>query len=107
MTHIVDVLDNTFETDIVNSDQPVIVDFWAPWCGPCKMFAPTFEATAPEYDGKMKFAKVNVDEAGESAAKFGVRSIPTIMLFKNGEVVDTHIGGMSQAQLKAFADKHC
>ncbi len=102
--HIKNVSDGTFDQDVLKSDQPVVVDFWAPWCGPCKMIAPILEEVAAEYAGKLTIAKVNVDENQETAAKFGIRGIPTLMLFKNGQVSATKVGALSKSQLTAFLD---
>ncbi len=102
--HIKNVSDGTFDQDVLNSDQPVLVDYWAAWCGPCKMIAPILEEVASEYAGKLTVAKVNVDENQETAAKFGIRGIPTLMLFKNGQVSATKVGALSKSQLTAFLD---
>ncbi len=102
--HIKNVSDGTFDQDVLKSDQPVLVDYWAAWCGPCKMIAPILEEVAAEYAGKVRVAKVNVDENQETAAKFGIRGIPTLMLFKNGQVSATKVGALSKSQLTAFLD---
>jgi len=98
--------DASFESDVLKSAAPVVVDFWAEWCGPCKSIAPILEAVAKEYGGRLKVAKINVDENGGTAAKFGVRGIPTLMLFKNGAVVATKVGALSKSQLTLFLDSH-
>ncbi|UFX82651.1 thioredoxin [Candidatus Absconditicoccus praedator] len=83
---VIEVNDQQFEQEVLNSDIPVIVDFWAPWCGPCNQFAPTFENLSVDYEGKVKFVKVNVDESQQYAANYGVMSIPTLLIFKNGQI---------------------
>jgi len=93
------VNDTNFEAEVIKSDIPVIVDFYADWCGPCKMMGPIFEEVAPKFEGKVKFAKLNVDEAQETAGKYGVMSIPTLLTFKNGEIVDTLVGLQDQDTL--------
>ena len=98
--------DAAFETDVLKSDTPVLVDFWAEWCGPCKMIAPILEEAAGHYEGKIRIAKLNVDENSASAAKFNIRSIPTLLLFHQGKVVATKIGAVPQSQLRAFLDGH-
>jgi len=100
--HIKNVSDGSFTADVLNSSQPVLVDYWAAWCGPCKQIAPMLEEVATEYAGKVTVAKLNVDENQETAAKFGIRGIPTLMLFKNGEVAATKVGALSKAQLTEF-----
>ena len=97
--------DATFEADVLQSTQPVLVDYWAEWCGPCKMIAPILDEVATTYDGKLQIAKMNVDENRDIPAKFGIRGIPTLMLFKNGELAATKVGAMSKAQLTAFIDQ--
>lgn len=100
--HIKNVSDDSFNADVLNSSQPVLVDYWAAWCGPCKMIAPMLEEVATEFAGKVTVAKLNVDENQETAAKFGIRGIPTLMLFKNGEVAATKVGALSKSQLTEF-----
>ena len=100
------VSDASFDQDVLKSDGPVLVDYWAEWCGPCKMIAPILDEVARDYDGRLQVAKLNVDENGGTAAKFGVRGIPTLMLFKNGAVVGTKVGALSKSQLTAFIDSN-
>jgi thioredoxin 1 len=100
--HIKNVSDDSFNADVLHASQPVLVDYWAAWCGPCKMIAPILEEISTEFAGKVTIAKLNVDENQETAAKFGVRGIPTLMLFKNGEVVATKVGALSKSQLTEF-----
>ena len=99
------VSDASFEADVLKSDSAVLVDYWAEWCGPCKMIAPILDEVAGTYDGKLTVAKMNVDENREIPAKYGIRGIPTLMLFKNGELAATKVGAMSKAQLTAFIDQ--
>ena len=99
------ISDATFEADVLKSDKPVLVDYWAEWCGPCKMIAPILDEVAGTYGDKLQVAKMNVDENREIPAKFGIRGIPTLMLFKNGELAATKVGAMSKAQLTAFLDQ--
>ena len=97
--------DATFEADVLQSDVPVLVDYWAEWCGPCKMIAPILDEVSKDYDGRLKIAKMNVDENREVPAKFGIRGIPTLMLFKDGQLAATKVGAVSKAQLTAFIDE--
>ncbi|WP_287804552.1 thioredoxin TrxA [Diaphorobacter sp.] len=97
--------DASFEADVLKAGNPVLVDYWAEWCGPCKMIAPILDEVAGAYQGKLTIAKMNVDENREIPAKFGIRGIPTLMLFKNGELAATKVGAMSKAQLTAFIDQ--
>ena len=99
------VSDATFESDVLKSGKPVLVDYWAEWCGPCKMIAPILDEVAGAYGDKLQIAKMNVDENREIPAKFGIRGIPTLMLFKDGELAATKVGAMSKAQLTAFLDQ--
>ncbi|HEU4621183.1 MAG TPA: thioredoxin TrxA [Burkholderiaceae bacterium] len=100
------VSDASFEQDVLKSNTPVLVDYWAEWCGPCKMIAPILDEVSREYAGKIAIAKVDVDSNQGTAAKFGIRGIPTLMLFKNGSVVATKVGALSKSQLTAFLDSH-
>lgn len=102
---ILTVTDDSFDADVLGSDLPVLVDFWAEWCGPCKMIAPVLAELADEYEGKIKIAKLNIDENEATAPKFGIRSIPTLILFKNGNAEATKIGAMSKSDLAAFIDQ--
>jgi len=100
------VSDASFEADVLKSSSPVLVDYWAEWCGPCKMVAPVLDEVAGDYQGRLQIAKVNVDDNREVPAKFGIRGIPTLMIFKNGELAATKVGAMSKAQLTAFIDQN-
>ena len=97
--------DASFEADVLQAGTPVLVDYWAEWCGPCKMIAPILDEVAGTYQGKLQVTKMNVDENREIPAKFGIRGIPTLMLFKNGQLAATKVGAMSKAQLTAFIDQ--
>ena len=97
--------DASFEADVLQSSTPVLVDYWAEWCGPCKMIAPILDEVAGAYQGKLQVAKMNVDENREVPAKFGIRGIPTLMLFKDGQIAATKVGALSKAQLMAFIDE--
>lgn len=101
---IVHVTDASFEDDVLKADVPVLVDFWAAWCGPCKMIAPILDDVAGDYAGKVKVCKVDVDANADTPAKFGVRGIPTLILFKDGSAVSTKVGALSKTQLTAFID---
>jgi len=103
---IVQVTDATFQNEVLESELPVLVDYWAEWCGPCKMIAPILDALADEYAGKLKIGKINIDDNPDTPARFGVRGIPTLMLFKDGDMVATKVGALSKSQLAAFLDSH-
>src|SRR6266850_6900916 len=105
-TDIRHVTDDTFDPEVLKSDTPVLVDYWAEWCGPCKSIAPMLDEVAKEYEGRLKIAKINVDENQSVPAKFGIRGIPTLMLFKNGNVEATRVGALSKSQLTAFLDSN-
>ena len=100
------VTDESFEPEVLKSDVPVLVDYWADWCGPCKAVAPVLDEVAKEYSGKLKIAKLNVDENQEIPKKYGIRGIPTLMLFKNGNIEATKVGALSKSQLTAFLDSN-
>ena len=104
--HIHYVTDDSFAADVLQSQQPVLLDYWAEWCGPCKMIAPILDEIAKEYAGRLKVAKLNIDDNQETPASYGVRGIPTLMLFKNGNVEATKVGALSKSQLSAFIDSH-
>ena len=103
--HIHHVTDDTFEPEVLQADKPVLVDYWAEWCGPCKMIAPLLDDIAKDYAGKLKVAKLNIDENQATPPKYGIRGIPTLMFFKGGQLAATKVGAMSKAQLTAFIDQ--
>lgn len=104
--HIHYVTDSTFSADVLQAPLPVLLDYWAEWCGPCRSIAPILEEIAKEYAGRMTVAKMNVDENQQTPQKYGVRGIPTLMLFKNGNIEATKVGALSKSQLTAFIDSH-
>jgi thioredoxin 1 len=104
--HILQLTDDTFEQDVIKSSDPVLVDYWAEWCGPCKMIAPILEEIATEYNGRIKVAKLNIDDNPQTPPKYGIRGIPTLMLFKDGNVEATKVGALSKSQLTAFIDSN-
>ena len=102
--NIINVTDASFEKDVLQSTIPALVDFWAEWCGPCKMIAPILDELAKEYEGKIKFTKMNVDQNNQTPAKFGIRGIPTLMVFKNGNLEATQVGVKGKSELASFID---
>jgi thioredoxin len=106
MSHTHHISDGNFETEVLQSTIPVLVDYWAEWCGPCKMIAPILDEVAKEYGDRLKVAKLNIDENQATPPKYGIRGIPTLMLFKNGNIEATKVGALSKSQLTAFIDSH-
>jgi thioredoxin 1 len=104
--HILYVTDTTFPAEVLQASLPVLVDYWAEWCGPCRMIAPILEEVAKEYAGRLTVTKLNVDENQQTPQKYGIRGIPTLMLFKNGNIEATKVGAVSKSQLTAFIDSH-
>ena len=102
----VEITDSSFDSDVLNADKPVLVDYWAEWCGPCKMIAPILDEIAEEYGDKVKIAKLNIDNNQNTPPKYGIRGIPTLMLFKNGSVEGTKVGALSKTQLASFIDSN-
>ncbi|MDI1348129.1 thioredoxin TrxA [Aquabacterium sp.] len=100
------ITDASFDADVLKATQPVLVDYWAEWCGPCKMIAPILDEVAKDYDGRLNVAKMNVDQNREVPAKFGIRGIPTLMIFKGGQLAATKVGALSKAQLTAFVNEN-
>ena len=105
MAHPIEITDNSFEQEVINSDTPVLVDFWADWCAPCKMIAPVVEELASEYDGQVKFTKLDIDSNPQSAMAYGVRSIPTLLIFQGGEPVKQVVGAVPKSVLKKNLDE--
>jgi thioredoxin 1 len=99
------VTDNSFEAEVLKSDKPVLVDYWAEWCGPCKMIEPLLNELAGKYEGRLKFAKLNIDDNPSTPPKYGIRGIPTLMIFKDGDVEATKVGALSKSQLTTFIDR--
>jgi thioredoxin 1 len=100
------ISDASFEEDVLKADRPVLVDYWAEWCGPCKMIAPILAEIAREYEGRLRVAKLNIDENPSTPPRYGIRGIPTLMLFKDGQVEATKVGALSKSQLSAFLEQH-
>ena len=105
-SNVLDITDDSFKTDVLDSSQPVLVDFWAPWCAPCRFLAPTIEEVANDYAGKVRVGKVNTEEARKAAIEYRVQALPTLLLFKNGQVADMVMGAVPKQQITAMLDKH-
>jgi len=105
-TNTLTFTDSAFDTEVLKAETPVLVDFWAEWCGPCRAMTPTIDQIAVDYNGKAKIGKLNVDDHGQTAAKYQIRSIPALLLFKGGKVVDQRVGGMSKSDLQKMIDAH-
>jgi thioredoxin 1 len=103
--NVMEVSDGTFQDEVLNADKPVLVDFWAPWCGPCRMVGPVVEELSEEMDGTVKFTKLNVDDNQTTAAQYGIMAIPSLLIFKGGEVAQQHVGALSKSALKGLLDK--
>ena len=106
MSNAIDISDDNFDSEVLESDKPVLIDFWAEWCGPCKVLGPVIDDVADDYSDKVKFVKLNIDNNPSNTQKFGIRVIPTLLLFKNGEKVDTSVGVLSKSELASFLDKN-
>lgn len=104
--HVLYVTDGSFDSDVLKSDKPVLVDYWAEWCGPCRMIAPILDEVSAEYHERIKVAKLDVDDNHATSMKYGIRGVPTLMLFKDGDVVATHVGALTKSQLTAFIDSN-
>lgn len=106
MSLVLNVTDDSFETEVLKSDKPVLIDFWAEWCGPCKVLGPIIDDVAPEFEGKVRFTKINIDENPNTAPKYGIRGIPTIMIFKNGDLAATKVGVLTKSELTNFLNEN-
>ena len=106
MSLVLNVTDDSFETEVLKSDKPVLIDFWAEWCGPCKVLGPIIDDVAPEFEGIVRFTKINIDENPNTAPKYGIRGIPTIMIFKNGDLAATNVGVLTKSELTNFLNEN-
>ena len=106
MSNAIDISDDNFDSEVLKSDKPVLIDFWAEWCGPCKVLGPVIDEVAEDYSDRVKFVKLNIDNNPSNTQEFGIRGIPTLLLFKNGEKIDTSVGVLSKSELASFLDKN-
>ena len=106
MSNAIDISDDNFDSEVLKSDKPVLIDFWAEWCGQCKVLGPVIDEVAEDYSDRVKFVKLNIDNNPSNTQKFGIRGIPTLLLFKNGEKIDTSVGVLSKSELASFLDKN-